>query len=118
MAHQFSQDEIDAFREVFHEFDRDGDQTIDTGELGAVFAELGQVVPQEMVEEMILTVDADGTGSIEFEEFLELMARKTIGELQDDIDVDDPDTLLDEPADAAALPASPDALAAAIEALP
>ena len=89
LVDKFTPDEIEAFRDVFHEFDRDGDETIDTNELGAVFAELGQVVPPEMIEEMILTVDTDQTGSIEFDEFLELMARKTLGEMQEELDVDD-----------------------------
>eukprot|EP00659_Diplonema_papillatum_P005494 gene5494-8359_t len=86
---KFSPDEIELFRDVFKEFDRDGDETIDTSELGSVMTELGQTCTPEMIKDMISVVDADQTGSIDFEEFLELMAMKTINEMQEEMQGDD-----------------------------
>eukprot|EP01062_Namystynia_karyoxenos_P039294 TRINITY_DN2857_c0_g1_i1.p1 TRINITY_DN2857_c0_g1~~TRINITY_DN2857_c0_g1_i1.p1 ORF type:complete len:818 (+),score=235.80 TRINITY_DN2857_c0_g1_i1:99-2552(+) len=82
--HPWTKQEVEEFREVFCAFDRDGDRTVSVSELGAVLRELGHTPTREMVQEMIKDVDKDGTGSIDFSEFLELMARKTFGEIVDE----------------------------------
>lgn len=64
------------FREAFQVFDIDGDGTISHSELGTVMQSLGQNPTEEEVAAMIEDVDADGNGSIEFEEFCVLMQRK------------------------------------------
>ena len=45
-------------------------------ELGTVIKSLGQDPSEEELQEMIREVDSDGNGTIEFGEFLNLMARK------------------------------------------
>merc|ERR1719229_1171701 len=45
-------------------------------ELGTVLAALGQNPTADEVQDMINEIDANGNGSIEFPEFLSLMARK------------------------------------------
>uniref|UniRef100_A0A915EHN4 EF-hand domain-containing protein n=1 Tax=Ditylenchus dipsaci TaxID=166011 RepID=A0A915EHN4_9BILA len=56
---QLSPGQIDEFKKLFVLFDQDGDGTINAKELG-----------------MINEVDADGNGSVDFPEFLTMMARK------------------------------------------
>ena len=54
----------------------DGDGTITTSELGTVMRSLGQNPTEAELRDMISEVDADGNGSIDFPEFLTMMARK------------------------------------------
>ncbi|XP_033736484.1 neo-calmodulin-like isoform X1 [Pecten maximus] len=64
------------FKEAFKLFDRDGDGTVDVDELGTVMKSLGQEPTEQEVRDMINEVDNDQSGSIEFPEFLQLMAKK------------------------------------------
>merc|ERR1712203_935642 len=57
-------------------FDKDGDGTITTKELGTVMRSLGQNPTEAELQDMINEVDADGNGTIDFPEFLTMMARK------------------------------------------
>lgn len=50
--------------------------TITTKELGTVMRSLGQNPTEAELQDMINEVDADGNGTIDFTEFLNLMARK------------------------------------------
>jgi calmodulin len=54
----------------------DGDGTITTKELGTVMRSLGQNPTEAELQDMINEVDADGNGTIDFPEFLSMMARK------------------------------------------
>jgi calmodulin len=54
----------------------DGDGTITTHELGTVMRSLGQNPTEAELQDMINEVDADGNGTIDFPEFLTMMARK------------------------------------------
>ena len=54
----------------------DGDGTITTRELGTVMRSLGQNPTEHELQDMINEVDADGNGTIDFPEFLTMMARK------------------------------------------
>uniref|UniRef100_A0A8C0HJ80 Calmodulin 1 n=1 Tax=Buteo japonicus TaxID=224669 RepID=A0A8C0HJ80_9AVES len=62
--------------EAFSLFDKDGDGTITTKELGTVMRSLGQNPTEAELQDMINEVDADGNGTIDFPEFLTMMARK------------------------------------------
>ncbi|KAI9512012.1 calmodulin B [Russula earlei] len=76
MADQLSEGQISEFKEAFSLFDRDGDGTITTFELGTVMRSLGQNPTEAELQDMINEVDADGNGTIDFPEFLTMMARK------------------------------------------
>ncbi|GFR80901.1 calmodulin [Elysia marginata] len=67
---------ISEFKEAFSLFDKDGDGTITTKELGTVMRSLGQNPTEAELQDMINEVDADGNGTIDFPEFLTMMARK------------------------------------------
>uniref|UniRef100_A0A8I3PSQ4 EF-hand domain-containing protein n=1 Tax=Canis lupus familiaris TaxID=9615 RepID=A0A8I3PSQ4_CANLF len=67
---------LSEFKEAFSLFDKDGDGTITTKELGTVMRSLGQNPTEAELQDMINEVDADGNGTIDFPEFLTMMARK------------------------------------------
>lgn len=67
---------IAEFKESFSLFDKDGDGTITTNELGIVMRSLGQNPTGAELQDMINEVDADGNGTIGFPEFLVMMERK------------------------------------------
>uniref|UniRef100_A0A8I3MSQ7 Calmodulin 3 n=1 Tax=Canis lupus familiaris TaxID=9615 RepID=A0A8I3MSQ7_CANLF len=71
MADQLTEEQIAEFKEAFSLFDKDGDGTITTKELGTVMRSLGQNPTEAELQDMINEVDAD-----DFPEFLTMMARK------------------------------------------
>ena len=60
-------EQIGEFKEAFSLFDRDGDGTITTNELGTVMRSLGQNPTEIELQDMINEVDEDGNGTIDFE---------------------------------------------------
>jgi len=76
MAGQLTEEQIAEFKEAFSLFDKDGDGTITTKELGTVMRSLGQNPTEVELADMINEVDADGNETIDFPEFLTMMARK------------------------------------------
>ncbi|KAK3093853.1 hypothetical protein FSP39_021091 [Pinctada imbricata] len=75
-ADQLTEEQIAEFKEAFSLFDKDGDGTITSKELGTVMRSLGQNPTEAELQDMINEVDADGNGTIDFPEFLTMMARK------------------------------------------
>ncbi|KAJ3382899.1 hypothetical protein HDU84_003964 [Entophlyctis sp. JEL0112] len=75
-ADQLTEEQIAEFKEAFSLFDKDGDGTITTKELGTVMRSLGQNPTEAELQDMINEVDADGNGTIDCPEFLTMMARK------------------------------------------
>merc|ERR1712046_54842 len=76
MADQLTEEQIAEFKEAFSLFDKDGDGTITTKELGTVMRSLGQNPTEAELQDMINEVDADASGTIDFPEFLNLMAKE------------------------------------------
>lgn len=64
-------------REAFALFDKDGDGSITTAELATVMRSLGQNPTEADLKQMIKEVDIDGNGTIDFDEFLEMMTKHT-----------------------------------------
>ena len=64
------------FREAFEEFDKDGSGAISSKELLGVMRAMGQNPTEDELNNMVMEVDLDGNGTIEFPEFLEMMKQK------------------------------------------
>lgn len=71
-AHAKAQHRAD-LKLVFDSVDTDGSGSICIGELGEMFQKLGYETTLEELTQLIQHVDADGNGSLDFEEFLALM---------------------------------------------
>uniref|UniRef100_A0A7N0TUG2 EF-hand domain-containing protein n=1 Tax=Kalanchoe fedtschenkoi TaxID=63787 RepID=A0A7N0TUG2_KALFE len=71
-----NEEKIKECREAFRLFDKNGDGCITIEELGAVIRSLDQNPTEEELQDMITEIDMDGNGTIEFSEFLSLMAMK------------------------------------------
>lgn len=89
-------EQIARLKEVFDHFDADKSGSIDADELINVFESMGQAVTREEMEKMIASVDDDGSGQIEFEEFMMLMcsnygAKTLETDMQEAFSVYDPD---------------------------
>ena len=76
MADNLTEEQIAEFKEAFSLFDKDGDGTITTKELGVVMRSLGQSPTEAELQDMITEVDTNKDGTIDFKEFLTLMAKK------------------------------------------
>ncbi|KAE8745355.1 hypothetical protein FOCC_FOCC007904 [Frankliniella occidentalis] len=93
-----TEDQVAEFKEAFMLFDRDEDGTITMAELGVVMRSLGQRPTETELRDMVNEVDQDGNGTIEFNEFLQMMSKKmkelrhvmtSLGEKLSDEEVDD-----------------------------
>ncbi|XP_035716257.1 calmodulin-A [Folsomia candida] len=74
-SQNLSDEQIAEFQESFGIFDKNGDGTISTKELGMVMRSMGKFPSAAELEQMISEVDGDGSGTIDFQEFLSMMAR-------------------------------------------
>ncbi|KAI8222067.1 hypothetical protein K4K54_007194 [Colletotrichum sp. SAR 10_86] len=61
---------------AFKVFDKDNSGSVSPSELRQVLLSLGQRATDEEIEEMIRHADLDGNGSIDYQEFVQLMAPK------------------------------------------
>jgi len=75
-AKDLTEEQVAEFKEAFAIFDKDGDGTVTSTEIKEVMKSLGQNPTDLELQEMIEEVDEDGNGSIEFDEFLVMMAKK------------------------------------------
>ncbi|KAJ3141449.1 hypothetical protein HK100_006666 [Physocladia obscura] len=76
MSSHLSESQISEFKEAFSLFDQDGDGMIANSEIGTVIRSLGQNISQRELGELIKEVDTGKRGSVDFPEFLTMMARK------------------------------------------
>jgi Ca2+-binding EF-hand superfamily protein len=75
---KLTEEQILEFKEAFKLFDKDNGGSIDVDELKDALESLGQIVTEESVQELVDEVDEDGSGEIEFDEFLVLMSRQIL----------------------------------------
>merc|ERR1711904_329926 len=71
-----SEDEVLEMKEAFDLFDNDGSGAISVNELTSAMQSLGFDVKHAVVYNMVADLDADGSGEIEFGEFLDVMTAK------------------------------------------
>eukprot|EP00116_Pleurobrachia_bachei_P010850 sb/3471112/ len=73
VADRITDAHIVEFRQAFNIFDKDGDGSISTRELGSVMRSLGQNPSDKELRSMCNKVDVDGNGKLDFKEFIVLM---------------------------------------------
>ncbi|XP_069114961.1 uncharacterized protein [Argopecten irradians] len=73
---ELTEEQIAELEAAFSIFDTDDDGCITTDELASVMRSMGGVTTEEELQDMIKEADADGSGDIDLEEFLALMAKK------------------------------------------
>jgi len=76
MGEELTERKISIFREAFEAFDKDRDGYLTIKEISAIVKEIGQPPTEGEIKDMINEVDVDGNGTVEFIEFITLMARK------------------------------------------
>ena len=76
MANLLTKEQITLFKRVFGLFDKSSNGIITSNELGCVLRLLGQEPTASELQEMLHVVDADEDGTIDFAEFLTMMASK------------------------------------------
>ncbi|WAR18956.1 CALM-like protein [Mya arenaria] len=59
--------------DAFRAFDKDSNGFISPAELRHVMTNLGEMLTEEEVDEMIRAADMDGDGQVNFEEFVKMM---------------------------------------------
>ncbi|XP_071735634.1 calcium-binding allergen Ole e 8-like [Rutidosis leptorrhynchoides] len=72
-------DSIDDLREAFKQFDLDNNGVISASELHQILIRLGENYTIESCEKMIKSVDSDGDGFVDFEEFRKMMSKNSGG---------------------------------------
>jgi len=71
-----AQDFAHETRAAFNVFDKDGSGTISADELRQVMKSLGENLTDEEIDEMIREADKDRNGTIDYEEFVQLLSPK------------------------------------------
>ena len=82
------EEELEEYRDAFNLFDKDGSGTITTDEFIKVLKNLGQKVTKDEAIEITRDLDADGSGEVEFVEFVSYMIKmQGGGELSEEDEV-------------------------------
>lgn len=76
MEQKLTQDQIAEFKEAFSLFDKAGKGTVPTKDLGIVMRSLGFNPTEAELQDMMNQVDVNKTGTMNFDEFLNLMAQR------------------------------------------
>merc|ERR1712137_1166680 len=75
---KLTDEQVQQIAQAFQLFDTDGSGTIETQELKIAMRALGFEPKQEEIDKMVRDVDDDGSGSVDYPEFLEMMAHKIL----------------------------------------
>lgn len=76
MTENLSEEQIGEFKDAFKFFCVEDDGSICSKELGLILRKLGQNPTEPELQDMINEVDADGSGRLDFPEFLLMMANQ------------------------------------------
>lgn len=90
-----SEEQIAEIRKAFHACDSDGSGVIEQNELSSVMRELGEHPSDEELRDLLKDLDADGDGTISWDEFLQAMSEWIAEAAVDDDDDDEEDDTLD-----------------------
>uniref|UniRef100_A0A7E4W8Q4 Troponin C n=1 Tax=Panagrellus redivivus TaxID=6233 RepID=A0A7E4W8Q4_PANRE len=64
----------DELREAFRLYDKEGNGYINVSDLREILRALDDNITEEELDEMIAEIDADGSGTVDFDEFMEMMS--------------------------------------------
>ncbi|XP_060570280.1 uncharacterized protein LOC132728623 isoform X2 [Ruditapes philippinarum] len=73
---QLTEDKLKEYQEAFKLYDKDNDGIISIQKLGRVLRAMGLNPTEIEVQEMIDEVDSEGTGNLDFESFLNILASR------------------------------------------
>ncbi|XP_007933673.1 calmodulin-like protein 5 [Orycteropus afer afer] len=77
MAEHLTKEQVEQCKQAFAACDTNGDGTINSQELGKVMQALGHNLSEEELKALIAMIDTDHDSVINFQEFLEMVAKKT-----------------------------------------
>ena len=69
---------LEKYRKTFDDMDEDGGGSLDTQELGVLLKTIGLEMTKDEVIDMAKQVDEDGSGDMDFDEFLEVIMIATV----------------------------------------
>merc|ERR1712137_1456720 len=75
---KLTDEQVQQIAQAFQLFDTWGSGTIETQELKIAMRALGFEPKQEQIDKMVRDVDDDGSGSVDYPKFLEMMAHKIL----------------------------------------
>jgi hypothetical protein len=81
MNSSFTESELGEIKELFDQFDADGNGHITVGEISNVMKALGENVPGYKIRDMIKEVDLDRNETVEFGEFVTMLAKVKSGKV-------------------------------------
>jgi calmodulin len=76
---KLTDNQVAEYKEAFMLFDKDSDGCITTQELGTVMRALGKNPTEGQVKEIVKSIDPEGKGLVDFQEFLAVMQQDIKG---------------------------------------
>jgi len=80
MADELTKEQVGMLRKAFDMFDKDGKGVIGTNMVASLLRTMGQTFEEKDLRGLIEEIDQDGSGELEFDEFLGLAARFLVEE--------------------------------------
>ncbi|XP_076365226.1 troponin C-like isoform X2 [Tachypleus tridentatus] len=80
MAEDLTKEQVQMLRKAFDMFDREKKGVIHTNMVSTILRTLGQTFEEKDLKDLISEIDQDGSGELEFEEFMALAARFLVEE--------------------------------------
>ncbi len=73
-----TKEQVEEIKSAFELFDKDNSGSIDANELRDAMKALGIYLKMDQITQLIQRIDKDGSGVVEFDEFMALMAEKIV----------------------------------------
>jgi len=80
MVEELSKEQVEMLKKAFDMFDKDKKGSIETTVVATILRTLGQSFVESELKELILEIDVDGSGELDFDEFLTLTSRFLVEE--------------------------------------
>ncbi|XP_015922240.1 troponin C [Parasteatoda tepidariorum] len=80
MVEELSKEQVEMLKKAFDMFDKDKKGSIETTVVSTILRTLGQSFVESELKELITEIDVDGSGELEFDEFLALTSRFLVEE--------------------------------------